>query len=126
MFNLNIVEAGDVWLNEDGDHINVVKVHLGQYAAWYLGRFGSSLNTVTCECESLIENGSLVSRGGVKHLVLEDGAVYPAMIIGETSTVIRLYDCYNDVMKDFDGNSWSTEVYSWIGKKIKVDNAPHE
>ena len=124
MFDLGTMEVGDVWKDGDNDLINVLVVKDGRYVGWYEAKSGISVlgAGVQFGCESM----TLISRGGVKHLVLEDGAVYPATIIGETSTVIRLYDGDNDVLKDFDGISWSTEVYSWIGKKIKVDNAPHE
>mgnify|MGYP003664277249 CR=1 FL=1 len=121
-FELDVVVAGDVWEDSDGKRIEIIKVHLGQYATLLIDsnnmleqRLGGTLD--------LVERGVLISRGGVTRRLLNDGAYYPVRHINFDHTIkmaIRRYDASKNEMYNFEGVPSNLSDYVWIGKEINL------
>jgi len=113
------VRVGDVWLDEDGDELNVFKIHGDRAAIWYIttgrGMIASTRPLGTISCWKLIE------RDGKKMREFEEDGWYPvSRKIGSLSVRLRQYR--NGRMKDTWGNEFAVSLYSWIGEKINLQD----
>jgi len=111
------VKVGDVWLDSDGDELNVVKVVDGRAASWYMDD-GLHLRSIVFTVDHF-STFKLIERDGKEIREFEYG-FYPCQLAGTLVRVIRLYSPLHNKMRAEDGGYDSLDTYDWIGEKIEL------